>query len=334
VATQVLNYFDNSHAHKKPRGILDDFLAKTALLTGLYFAATFVFQQAYLHELGVHVKLLEIGFTGSRLTDPFIIGYTFALWAILTRMPNRWYNHIAELANPVTWRNPRDLRLRAIAICLAIWLIIGPGVVELAWEALVIKKDSHHTILDFLLPSLAYFSKPYMLPWCIGLGLVLFLAGCKYIQVRRSGLDEIQRRNRKLIWVTFQVFVPIALVYSLATFWFVLPANYGAYNARRDIREAQDDGLGKVEQIVLSSPTCIPANKRIQSATSLENLYVFEDAANFAGVVTPTESVHYLGQYADTELFIVVSTTAPMTSGNTIDACLLSADVIKSIHLK
>lgn len=307
----------NGHA-RQSRGILDDFIARSALLAGLYFFVGNVFQQTYLRTFGVRVGLVEIGHLVPKFSDPIIVIYAFALWTVLTRLPDRWYNHIAELANPTTWRGRSDFLLRLLGSSVTYLLFLIANSFEI--YAL---RYTPSSILEYVLPTSSFFSRLPTLVWCFMLCLALLGVYYRYTQVRRHQLDEIWRQRRRFMWVTFQSVLPIVLIHGLITFGFVVPSNYGVFKAELDIKRMKGTDLVRVEELVMSSPTCIPATP-ISSATS-------PDVSYYCYKFTPTvvDEVHYLGSFANNELLVVFPLNRPMS----LELCIVSRTIVQSIRL-
>lgn len=101
------------------RGILDDFLARSALLVMIYAVVNVVYQQSYLNYLGFRVGLWPIATALPLLTDFLIAFYASMIWLFLARFPNRWFDTVAELFNLGTWRDRETWLFRGLSLFLA-----------------------------------------------------------------------------------------------------------------------------------------------------------------------------------------------------------------------
>lgn len=104
------------------RGVLDSFLQRAALFTAIYLLVGNVFQQSYLRSLGLRVGLIDPSHLLPSFTDIYVLAYVTLVWGVASRYPDRWYNHVAEMLNLSTWRNPGDFISRGFGV-LMVWLL-------------------------------------------------------------------------------------------------------------------------------------------------------------------------------------------------------------------
>lgn len=305
-----------------PRGLLEQFISKSILLAATYFLIATLYQQAYLRHLGLRVGLLNVSGLLPVLTDVNVVVYTFGIWALLTRLPERWYSHLAELANPRTWHPLTPTPWLRLSGMLIVWgLMVITGVVEL------LRTGRAFQWYEPLVPTGASFARIetvtlFLLLWC-----ALAVLYVRYSRLRRRGLEATLRRNRRSMRVMYEVAGTCAFAAFVFAFGLTFPSFYGASKARMDMRRMAGQPLMRVERLTSRHAPCSDAISQAGSDAEAPTYhYVYQRSRT---------ELHYLGTLMGQHLFILFD--AHPDSGEAqperFRACLASVDNVYSMKL-
>lgn len=277
-----------AEAPKTDRRTISGFLQNAIVLTGLYFFIGGVYHQAYLRELGVRVGFVNLNELVPRYTDPLILIYTFALWLLVNRLPDRWFARFAEFVSPENFRHATDFGLRLGALVIIFILIVIGNNIYILLEEL---KPAHPW--EQIIPSTTFLARPLT-----ALGFAFLVAGLvllyyHYTRIRRRQLAEATSKNRQFMKIVLVIVVPIFIVYGTFAVSFVFPSFYGALRANIDVTRMRDRELARVHQLQFEGATCLP------TASGVNGHFVYEEDI--------TEELHYLGEFADRLIFLEFS---------------------------
>lgn len=302
------------------RGILDDFLARSALLVMIYAVVNVVYQQSYLNYLGFRVGLWPIATALPLLTDFLIAFYAFMIWLFLARFPNRWFDTVAELFNLGTWRDRETWLFRGLSLFLAYLVFRFTSSYDI-----ISRRLTSPTQREMLFPAQELFSQLSALV-VFGLFCLAFLLGVGYYRYIRSlGIRQATPTRRWHARLFLNGMLPGGLLILMATVFLIFPSWYGRQRARLDVRRLAEEDLQVVSNLALvGDPVCHMPQPLPGSPTS-------------GAVQAPTQRLHFLGRLQDLYLLLVVEKQAPSsTPGDTVPAfypCLVSASSLRSVEL-
>lgn len=297
--------------HSSSKGILNGFVEKSILLTGLYFFIGNVFQQTYLRTIGIRSGMIDSNQIIPNFTNPIIVAYAFSLWIILSRLPERWYKRLAELANPATWRDWANSAFRLLGIFITYSIFNGLNLLHIYKMGYFASSTS-----EYIIPAADYLTRPYTLELCVIYGIILMVIYFIYTSIRRKQLTQVLGKNRRFMSVALHGIAPAASIYLAITVAFILPANYAVLKAKTDINRMRVTEQAKVVELVLREQSCIPTQK-------LSSSYIYKSDLQ-------KKKVHYLGIYSDIDAFIIY----PLNQNeNNYDICLVQTSIIQSLQL-
>ena len=299
------------------RGLLDQFLSRSALLVAIYLFLNTTFQQAYLGYLGLHVGLWSIASSLPLLSD-FMVGFfAFALWAVLTRIPDTWFNMLAELANPATWRERETqyYRMMSGALITAIF-VVSNGLYMRA------RQGAFQFNPAILLPTPEFFS------WLGTLIIYGILSGIGcvgilyYLKLRHQGHRQFNPVIRRRMRILINIVLPSTFIIGSMTIFVVLPSTYGVFLAKRDINRMLQNDYQKVESLVFVAPVCDLAMEYTDS------YYIWKPQGK-------KYSIQYLGELSDMHLFSLVDTSLSTNRSKPIvfRPCMVNSRNVISVQL-
>jgi len=295
------------------RGILEDLLARSALLVIIYAVINVVYQQSYLNYLGFHVGLWPVATVLPLLTDFLVAFYAFILWVFLTRMPDRWFNAVAELFNLGTWRDWHAWLFRGVSIC-AVYLFL------LFVSALDILRQKRTPLFwrDVLFPTQELFNQTWVLALFGLLSLTFMAILWYYRQIRRLGIRQVTPARRSQARMFLNGILPGGMLVLMAIAFLVAPSWYGRQRAVADLQKLARQGL----QVV--------SDARLADSSSCRM------SALLSGGAQRRMRVHFVGQLQNLLLFLEVQRLPPDTDLRTVPQfypCLVSPSNVRSVEL-
>ena len=185
----LLSSSPSTEDRSRVRGVLDSFLQRAALFTAIYLLVGNVFQQSYLRSLGLRVGLIDPSHLLPSFTDIYVLAYVTLVWGVASRYPDRWYNHVAEMLNLSTWRNPGDFISRGFGV-LMVWLLF---LLTNYWEIWMVGQPFVPSF-ENLVPSAAFFARRETVAVLLGFGLVVAIVYWLYGWIRSSELGMLKKR--------------------------------------------------------------------------------------------------------------------------------------------
>lgn len=309
----------NSYGSARPRAILEDFLQKAVLLTGVYLVITSVFNQSYLRYLGLRVGLLDIGQAISSQVDIVMVLYPLILWAVLVRIPDRWYQHLAELVTETSWRRLPDVYLRFISL-FVVWGVFQVGV----YLDLVIFRTKPSSKFEYFVPTTSFLSSPTNFALAVVVGLICFAAYHYHLRWRDAGLTQLRNFNRIYLGAIYHIGIPFVLCYSVVILGLTVPAVYGSFKARLDIFRTWGTDVARVRIMGMNQATCLPV---AISSDSLKDGVIFQDRPG-------KPDVHYVGSQLGREIFVVFQPLGDQERSfyeQKFSMCMIAKDQIRFI---
>ncbi len=270
------------------RGVLDSFLQRAALFTAIYLLVGNVFQQSYLRSLGLRVGLIDPSHLLPSFTDIYVLAYVTLVWGVASRFPDRWYNHVAEVLNLSTWRNPSDFISRGVGLLAVYLLFLLTNIGEILWS-----KEPVEFSFENLVPSVAFFSRPETALVLLVFGVLIAIVYGMYSKVRSSELEMLYKPNSNFMWVVLQVGLPVFLLYMICTFGISVPASYGAYKADLDLERMRGQPIQRITYIKGSGVLC------------------FNNSDTYQYTAGTFPEAHFMGQFGARSMFVIFNNTGP-----------------------
>ena len=302
------------------RGVLDDFLARSALLVVIYAVINVVYQQSYLNYLGFRVGLWPVATALPLLTDFLVAFSAFMIWVFLSRFPDRWFDTVAELFNLGTWRDRDTWLFRGLSLFLAYLAF------RLVSSYDIFSRDlTSPTQRDMLFPAQELFSRTSAVV-VFGLLCLAFAAEVVYYRYIRSlGIRQATQRHRLYARLFLNGMLPGGVLVLMATAFLIFPSWYGQRRARADVRRLARENLQVVSNLAIEGDLACHVPEPLPGSSPSR------------ATQQPKPRVHFLGRLQDFYLLLVVE-ELPAAGGATDSVprfypCLVSASNLHSIEL-
>jgi Na+-transporting methylmalonyl-CoA/oxaloacetate decarboxylase gamma subunit/nitrate reductase NapE component len=274
----------------RQRGLLDQFLARSALLASIYLVVNVLHQQAYLDYLGLRIGLWPIASALPLLSNFFVGLYSFIIWAIITRLPDTWFNHLAEITNLATWRNSETWSLRIGGLTVVFLLLISSNILFLSTVG-----GQPLSAWNIVWPTGEYFAwVGTAVIFSFIFALICAVSMISYIKIRDQGLHQLVPKKRRSMRFLINSSLPACLLLMLITVFLVIPSWYGAKRAQNDIRRLAEYEYQLVRRLELQHPSC--------------DLHVIKISDHYVWTqVSSDPKIQYLGRLLNMHLFLKVS---------------------------